>query len=120
MATINEYELARRDAGRFAREWLKNPDGPDFDRLVLQLAKILREEFPALAREHWTYPRSVAEKALKDRVTIARCRNHGGKGLAFYWPKRQGKLADARCPKCGYGLDQTSLALQVRFDRIPE
>lgn len=58
----------------------------------------------------------VCQDAVKARVTIGRCRNCES---AYWFPKREGRLADKACPECGHCLNQTSLALRRGFDRLP-
>jgi hypothetical protein len=53
--------------------------------------------------------------AVKAQIGIGRV---PGTRIAYWWPRRQTTLRDARTPE-GQRLDQTTLALQATFRRLP-
>jgi hypothetical protein len=111
-AQVNPYEQMRYDARKLAAAAIRNEGDQPFNRLV----GIVKEQLAAHSSVHVTY--HDAEAALKARMGVGRCRNHGGKGMAFWWPKGQTTLAKARCPVCDRPLSQTTLALQAPFTRL--
>lgn len=59
--------------------------------------------------------RTECTLAVKALVLVGRCRNHGEMRMAFWMPKKNGPLRDARCVHCGHPLGQTTLALNAHF-----
>lgn len=86
------------------------------------LAEVERQTRLSLAARNISADRWEVERAVKDRITLGRCRksSHWSRGCdrAYWFPKSQGPLHEQRCPNCGERLSQTTLALQAAFARL--
>ena len=116
---------ARTAARKHAADLIRGGAASSFSAEVATIHGLLLDEFDFDARTiRDGYPRSIAEEAFKDKVTIGKCTNdytgYGRQVVAFWWPRGTLRLADARCPLCGNHLQQTSLALYARFERLPD
>lgn len=82
---------------------------------------IIRETNASLVKRGYDVQLFQVEQAVKNRVTIGRCRGYSmskGCGRAYWFPKREGPLYGKTCPHCGKYLNQTTLALQAQFRRL--
>lgn len=123
-ASLHVREAIRKAIGARATELLREMPTASFYQVQSELASFARNVLgipggaPDPERPTVEWSRSVARDALKARVRIARCSGEHRRG--FYWPSREGRVADKRCPECGTWLKQTSLALNVSFQRLPK
>ena len=94
-------EKRRKERGKFATKLLNERPDLTFHQLLYRLAN-------ETGCAEWE-----AERALKDRVLIARCdQKH-----AWYWKKAGGSFWEKKCPTCDGSLQQTTLALRRDFRR---
>ena len=112
-------------AKEIAADLIRGGAASSFSAEVATIHGLLLDEFDFDERTiRGGYPRCLAERAFKDKVTIGKCTNdytgYNRQSVAFWWPKGTLRLADARCPICGGYLRQTSLALYARFERLPD
>jgi hypothetical protein len=98
----------RKLVGRAALDALRDHPNEELTRLTSVVMSVT-------GAKRWE-----AEQALKSRVTIGRCWNHGRTRWAYWWPRSEGRLSDTDCPLCGRRLSQTTLALDAPFYRIGE
>jgi len=102
---------AKKDELRKTARWAveRASEGDWFDGVVDTARQSLKDR-------GWDfYTNHEVEQAVKDRVTLGR---PAGFARGFWWPRREGKLADKRGPNGEY-LHQTSLALGGGFRRLP-
>jgi len=115
-----DYKLALK-AQAAARAWRIKEAGQTARAIITgsgaeaSLWKVERLVSESLKAREITVDQHTVEYAVKSRVTIGRCRQHGG----YWFPKAEGPLHKRRCPECNGWLNQTSLALGTGFKRLP-
>jgi hypothetical protein len=110
-AWIAARDYCRRELGATAKQFVSTSTGT-FRQLENDVTESLRAR-------GFKPSRYDVETAVKSRVVIGRCRSCGYGDRAFWFPKSEGRLADKRCPYCAGYLNQTTLALRSRFERLP-
>jgi hypothetical protein len=114
---------ARRDYARRADQLIRDAVSAELRATARGLAKTHQGTLTSLeaavrqSLEARGLPadRAEVERVVKGYVTIGRV---PGTRIAYWWPRRQTTLRDARTPD-GHRLDQTTLALQATFRRLP-
>jgi hypothetical protein len=85
------------------------------------LAAVEADVKRSLTERGFNVERWQVEDAVKARVVLGRCREHGNGRSAYFFLKRtKARLAETRCPHCGSRLAQTTLALDSKFEYLAD